>query len=593
MIAFADVSEATRPAADRVGTSETDPATRVEAPLAGGASGIEAGSLPGVACIRNPLPVAEDRMGVADPAEAAPRPATNLPSDTERLGDEIARLAAHLHAATLRLLVLIREFDEREGWVQGFRSCAEWLSWRTGIAAGPAREKVRVARALAPLPRISGAMARGELSYSKVRALTRVATAENEEELLEVARHATAAHIEKLVRAWRRMDRLEEGEAERERHRRRYLRLYPDEDGSYVLRGRLDAEVGSLLEKALEWAREALYRREAGDLDDLDDPAHPNGHPFGLSVSGEVSGSGFETEESPELTATVPQRLADALGLLAERAMGGGEPGSEVSGEGRAASPVAGRADRFQVVVHVDLDTLKGDSELGSAALEGSSVHVPAETSMRLACDSGVVEMTHGDGGHVLDVGRKRRTVPPAIRRALEYRDRGCRFPGCTCRFTDAHHIVHWANGGETKLENLLLLCRRHHRAVHEGGFRVELVADRGREARERDGKDLGGGLRSAGGAGGWEVHFYRPDGRPIPLVPRPPFLPADPVEELVRDHRAGGVHPGAWTTTPLWDGEPLDCSLAIDMLRGPLARARRAEGGRRMDVPAETRRGV
>jgi hypothetical protein len=192
-------------------------------------------------------------------------PAAEAPEDTEALGDEIARLDAHIHAATYRLLVLIRAFDEREGWGWGFRSCANWLSWRTGIAPGAAREKVRVARALGDLPLISGAMARGQLSFSKVRALTRVATPGNEKELLELARHATAAHLERIVRGWKLVDRLEDREAaaaaEAQRHANRFLRLFPDHDGSWVIRGRLDPEVGALLEKALEWAREALYRR--------------------------------------------------------------------------------------------------------------------------------------------------------------------------------------------------------------------------------------------------------------------------------------------------------------------------------------------
>lgn len=188
----------------------------------------------------------------ADTRHTSPSEDTERPGDEiERLGDEIARLAAHIHAATYRLLVLIREFDEREGWGGGFRSCAHWLGWRTGIAPGPSREKVRVAKALAGLPLISGAMERGALSFSKARALTRVATAENEEALLELSEHATAAHIEKIVRAWRRVDRQEDAEAERERHESRYVNLHIDEDGTYVLRGRLDPEVGELLEKAL------------------------------------------------------------------------------------------------------------------------------------------------------------------------------------------------------------------------------------------------------------------------------------------------------------------------------------------------------
>jgi hypothetical protein len=128
-----------------------------------------------------------------------------------RLGDEIAELAAHLEAATARLLDLIREFDARSGWGNGFRSCAEWLTWRIGLAPGAAREHVRVARALGSLPRLAAVLARGELSYSKVRALTRVATPETEERLLEVGRAGTAAHVERIVRAWRYVDRQADG----------------------------------------------------------------------------------------------------------------------------------------------------------------------------------------------------------------------------------------------------------------------------------------------------------------------------------------------------------------------------------------------
>ena len=119
----------------------------------------------------------------------------------KRLGDEIAALAAHLDAATARLLDLIRTFDTEGGWGSGFRSCAEWLTWRIGLAPGAAREHVRVARALGTLPRLAQALARGELSYSKVRALTRVATPETEERLLSVGRGGTAEHVERIVRA--------------------------------------------------------------------------------------------------------------------------------------------------------------------------------------------------------------------------------------------------------------------------------------------------------------------------------------------------------------------------------------------------------
>jgi len=522
----------------------------------------------------------------------------------EALGEEIARLSAHIHAATHHLLVLIRAFDEQEGWAWGFRSCAEWLSWRTGISPGPAREKVRVARALGDLHILSRAMARGELSFSKVRALTRVATAENEAELLKLARQATAAQLERIVRGWRLVDRLEDAEraeaAEARRHANRFLRLHPDQDGSWRIRGRLDPEVGALLEKALEWAREALYQRKAAST--------PGDAPVSTTSVTAVATAGAISGDARD-QATHEQRCADALGLLAERALAGdganGEKG-EGYGERNSPEPIS-RAERFQVVVHVggpeaaarkrttdgagdvsaetsarpfhrstSMDRgprkqvsaetptdcailgpnpgeMPGDAAPSSTPLSPgvflahAPTCLPPDTSTRIACDADLVEMIHDSGGRVLDVGRKRRTVPPAIRRALDYRDGGCRFPGCNCRYADAHHVVHWADGGETKLGNLVLLCRRHHRAVHEEGFRVKV----------REGPE------------GLQFRFYRPDGEPFPPVPRTPTVPADAMADLVRRNRFRGVDPDAGTTTSSWKGEKLDLGMAIDMMRG------------------------
>ena len=479
------------------------------------------------------------------PTPTIPQPGTLTPApspDLVRLGDEIAKLAAHIDAATYRLLVLIREFDQRGGWETGFKTCAHWLSWRTDIAHGPAREKVRVARALEQLPRLSGMMQRGELSYSKARALTRVATPENEAELMDFAGAGTASHVETLVRAWRRVDRLEEQWQERERHRTRSLTLWSDGDGMYELRGRLDPEVGALLMRAIEAGTDALYRRSGK----FERPKSP---------------------EDPELTAE--QMRADAIGLLAERALQGG--GLERDGEN------IGRADRFQVVLHVDAETLSESAEsaessessesseasrpspkLGGAIVE-DGVRVPAGTSRRIACDASRVVMTHNSDGSVLDVGRKTRTVPPAMRRALDHRDGGCRFPGCGLRFCDAHHIKHWADGGETRLENLVLLCRRHHRAVHEEGFAVEIVTD------AEGGRGRG---RGRGGGGGTSLCFYWPDGRSFPYVPPAPRLPHEPVAALEAEHSRLGICVGPETTTPLWNGERFDVGWAIYTLR-------------------------
>lgn len=262
-------------------------------------------------------------------------------ADTERLGDEIARLAAHLHAATYRLLVMIREFDDRQGWGNGFRSCADWLSWRTGIAPGAAREKVRVARALTDLPLMSAGMERGELSFSKARAMSRVATAENEAELVEVSGHATAAHMERIVRAWRRVDRLEDAQADVERQENRYLRIHQDEDGMFVVRGRLEPEVGALLEKALEWAEDQLYCESDDQRKSQAQAQVPAETSFG-------------------------QRRADAMGLLAEQALATSE-----SGEQR---PVR-RADRFQVILH------GGVGGFHVSAETSKMVHPPLETA--------------------------------------------------------------------------------------------------------------------------------------------------------------------------------------------------------------------
>lgn len=439
---------------------------------------------------------------------------------TERLADEIAELAAHIHAATYRLLELLAEFDRREGWGNGFRSCAHWLSWRTGIALGAAREKVRVARALTELPRISQTMREGALSYSKVRALTRVATPENEGDLLDFAAHGTTAHVERLVRAWRQVDRNEAAELDRARHEARSLTVYPDDDGSWAVRGRLDPEVGALLRKALDAAAEQLSRRaeEPGPQDV------------------------FPREASGPEPPTHRQRMADAIGLLVELAL--------------ASDETTRRAERYQVVVHTGPQGVLGGGP--------DDIHVSAETFRRLSCDGTVVEMRHDEGGAVLDVGRRARTVPPAMRRALEFRDGGCRFPGCGVRHTDAHHLRHWAEGGATALENLALLCRRHHRGVHEGEVSVQMGDEGVLEFRV---PAYGGWtvlrsyprLRACGagrsGSGEWDEHARGP-------------VAGDPMLALRAENQLRGVRPGPWTPTPRWSGESLDVGFAIDVLR-------------------------
>jgi hypothetical protein len=428
--------------------------------------------------------------------------------ELDRLGDEIAELAAHLDAATARLLDLIREFDARGGWGNGFRSCAHWLSWRVGLAPGAAREHVRVARALGTLPLLARALARGELSYAKLRALTRVATPEAEARLLAVGRAGTAEHVERIVRGWRRVDRQAEAREAALQHASRALHVYPDSDGTVRIKGRLTAEVGALLVQALAAAREALYQQRRAP-DAATGPA-----------------------DVPEETSTMEQQQADALALLAETALHHGiDPGAP--------------GERYQVVVHVDAEVLADLDTPGQSVIEDGA-SVPAGTSQRLACDASLVVMRRGRDGRVVEVDARTRTIPPAIRRALHHRDRGCRFPGCGLRFGQGHHIHHWAQGGPTTLSNLAVLCRRHHRAVHEDGYQMQ---------RQPDG----------------ELEFRRPDGRLLPAVPSPPNVAYDPVHVLRARHEAQGLRLHARTGCPSWTGERLDVGYAIDVLH-PLA---------------------
>ena len=435
-------------------------------------------------------------------------------ADIEQLGDEIAELAAHIGAATARLLTLIREFDVRLGWNTGFRSCAAWLSYRVGLEPGAAREHVRVARALGTLPRLADAFGRGEVSYSKVRAITRVATPETEERLLAIARAGTADHVERIMRGWRYVDGAAEAKQTKQQHVSRAFHVYQDDDGTVTVRGRLTPEAGALLLRALAAARETLY-------------------PKPRYVGPELPADDLEMVGRHDDPPTFAQQQADALVLLAESALHHGlDPGAP--------------GERYQVVVHVDAPVLADPDQPGQSVLEDGA-HVPAGTCQRLACDASRVVMRHDTDGRVTEIGARTRTIPPALRRALLHRDRGCRFPGCGLPFGQGHHLEHWAHGGPTTLSNLALLCRRHHRAVHEEGFQV-----------------------ARGPAG--ELQFWRPNGWPLPDVPAPSEVPVDPVSALRSENAALGIH--ARTGCAEWLGERLHVPYAIDVLH-PLAAGR------------------
>jgi hypothetical protein len=439
---------------------------------------------------------------------------------------QITELAGHLNAANYRWLSLIAEFDRRHGWSDGAtQSCAHWLNWKCGIDLGAAREKVRVAHALDQLPRISAAMSRGELSYSKARALTRVVCAQTEEYFLSIALHGTADHVEKLVRHYRRATEAQELSREARQQAARSVTYFYDEDGSLILKGRLPAEIGALVIKALDAAVNDPVAKSVSAETPAKQPE------FGLIAQ--------PSDERPSWGA----RRADALGRIAESFL---QHGSEALSSG----------DRQQIVVHVDAETLR-DGGAGRSELEdGPSLAV--ETVRRLACDASIVSVVENERGEPLDVGRKTRSIPPAIRRALNARDRGCRFPGCSnTRYVDAHHIHHWAQGGETKLSNLVQLCRFHHRQVHEGNVVIQYLDD--------------GALR-----------FLRPDGRSFDSVAPEHSRPLANWRELPAMHERHGVHIDKDTAATRWRGERMDYGLAIEVLLQHAARTPR--------VSAETR---
>jgi len=427
-----------------------------------------------------------------------------------RLGDQITELAAHLDAGEYRFLVLIEAFDRDQGWSgTGINSCAHWLNYRCGISIGVAREKVRVARALPALPQISQAFRTGRVSYSKVRAMTRVATPKNEDTLLMTALHGTAYHVERQVQLYRQVKRGEALAAENLRQAQRELTWYVDDAGCWVFRGRFTPEQGAVIAQALEAALEIQFKERRDEPTEVTEAIE----------RGQVC--------QPGVAEPIAQRRADALERVATAYLATPEAGG-------------GSGDRYTVNLHTDIGTLTADG-LGAEAELGAGSHyshVPAETSRRLSCDAGLVHWHETSGGEPLSVGRKTRTIPPAIRRALTRRDGGCRFPGCTAtRFVDAHHVQHWADGGETRMANLVLLCRRHHRLVHEGGFGIE--------------------THPAG-----VFVFSLPNGKAIPNT-------ADGrsrgnVYEIRKANRQNGLEITSKTAVPRWNGEKMDGSLAV-----------------------------
>lgn len=347
---------------------------------------------------------------------------------TFTLFKEVRLVMSQSQALDHRLLCILRELDQRDHIDGTPLHLASWLARNLGLGYGAAREKVRTARALGHLPLLDAAFRDGKLSYSKVRAVTRVATAHNEAELLMIAHRSNADEVERVVRRMKQHERLDDVQA---MLRQRSLTYAWDDDGSLVVKARLTPEQGAIWLKALEKA-EADF-----ESDDEFDVVH-----------------------------------ADAMTQALEESLNDRPKTSRTS-------------ERFQVVIHVPAGTLchpnqsttesttpSGTGPVAAAIENGPLLH--PETVKRLTCDGALVSMLENESGKVLNVGRRTRTIPSAIRRALQARDSQCQFPDCShTKYLDGHHIVHWSHGGETKLDNLVLLCRRHHRYVHEQGYSV------------------------------------------------------------------------------------------------------------------------
>ena len=419
------------------------------------------------------------------------------------LGNEITELYGLITSATYDLLVMIGEFDAEGLWEEpGLCSCAHWLNWKCGIGMNAAREKVRVARALRDLPKISDAFRSGQVSYSKVRAMSRIAREDNEEYLLQIAHHGTAHHVETLVRGYRRATRLSDSSGAEKQLQARSFEYHWDDDGSLVFSGRLPTEAGALLLKALE-----------------------------CSVDRAEQETDVTAETSPEhVTAnreSISARRADALADLAETYVA-------------APAKNSSTADRYHVMLHVTAETSERMS-LEDTYIEHGP-HVTAETSKRLCCDASLSTLVTDRNGEPLSIGRKSRVIPAAMRRALRARDKQCRFPGCTHRrFIDGHHIRHWADGGETSLDNLVQLCRHHHRLVHEGGFRC--------------------GRNDAG-----NIVFSTPTGQVVEnSVTMPPRYRGNVVADLQERLQDRFIHAGTCVTG--WRGEKMDRHHAVGLL--------------------------
>jgi hypothetical protein len=524
-----------------------------------------------------------------------------MDGELEQLGERIAEQAAHFDAAMHRLLVDLREFDQRGGWhVQGADSCAHWLAWRVGWDLVTARERVRVARKLAEFPVIEDALRRGEVSYSKVRALLRVATPANEVLLLDHARLMTASQLEKLSRKYALVQRHGQDPHPLCEEQRRYLRRRDTDDGMVKIEAVLHPEEAELVWTMLNHTATQLTRASAPPASDDSGESRVAARAPGVTVTPpprETAACGCDDSTGPRVAAhaggAVTPMLLDATtdgidsstevpAILGAEATGSPQTVDicdiDVSAESRevieptserAPSMLHQRADaarrafsRADALVSLAQGYLRGDrpdrspieitltiptSSLRTDVADPTEVgemgesFISTEAARRLSCDAGVVEVVEDEYGVPLSVGRKRRTIAGALKRALHKRDTACTFPGCTNRlFLEGHHIRHWADGGETSLMNTSLLCSSHHRYVHEYRHTIELGPDQ-------------------------RPRFRDPHGRLVAAVPARPAV-ADLGWPRIREVNEP-LAIDAETIACGWDGTPVDYGAIVGHL--------------------------
>ncbi|MBK7540024.1 MAG: DUF222 domain-containing protein [Myxococcales bacterium] len=432
--------------------------------------------------------------------------------EVQALGEHIAEQAVHLDAAMHRLLADLRTFDAAGGWYrQGFGTCAHWLSWRVGWDLGTAREHLRVARALHTLPQVSEALSAGQISYSKTRAITRVATAATEAVLLGYAQHCTASQLETVCRKVGVLGADAASKATRPHDSERYVAHTTTASGMVCVKACLRPDEAALLLQVLQQAAvdctrqpaEASAETSAASAETFEASAEtkspsttarrPYNRADGLMSLVQSYARGGSVERSPvELIVTVPAALLQQTAATTSSATSTADSANDISSTTDVALAPASFSDR--------------GASLPVALTVESDLALSPQATRRLACDCGLVvaTTTTTTNAEPLSVGRKTRTIPAALKRALLLRDRTCRFPGCDHRlFLEGHHLQHWADGGETSLPNLALLCSLHHAYVHERGYRI---------------------TQSPTGA----LAFEDPQGRavvPLPPRPAPPLL--------------------------------------------------------------------